>query len=242
MKPNYLIVGTMKGGTTALHDFICKHPEVAPPKQKEIHYFSLFPHRGVDWYLEHFEKKGKKITGEASPTYFDAACTPAIPRLIKAFNPQMRLILIVRDPIERAVSHFHHFRNINKIKDLINIDINDFFCRSHSAMLRQTTQLDFYLNQIIAFSLYSRKLKTYFSVFDREQILVVDSAKLKNSAQTVMTKVFEHLGIDNYYDNIFQEVRYSSRKTSSDLSDNTINHLREVFDCDYKEFRRMAGI
>jgi hypothetical protein len=242
MRPSYLIVGTMKGGTTALHDFICKHPDVVPPKQKEIHYFSLFPHKGIDWYLEHFQTTKNKITGEASPTYFHAACTPGIPRLIKAFNPQMKLILIVRDPIERAVSHFYHFRNVNKIKQIIDIDINEFFYRPHSAMLRQTTQLDFYLNQIITFSLYSRKLKAYLSVFDRDQILVIDSAELKNSARTVMTRVFDHLGVENYYHDVFQQVRYSSGKTSKDLSDEVRDHLREVFDVDYKKFRQRAGI
>jgi hypothetical protein len=242
MRPSYLIIGTMKGGTTALHDFICEHPDVIQPKQKEIHYFSLFPHRGVDWYLGHFKKNEKKITGEASPTYFDAACTPAIPRLIKAFNPQMKLILIVRDPIERAISHFHHFRNVNKIKEIIETDINDFFYRPHSAMLRQTTQLDYYLNQTITFSLYSRKFKAYLSVFDRDQILVIDSAELKNSPRRVMTKVFQHLGLENYYNDIFQQVRYSSGKTSKDLSDEVRNHLCEVFDPDYSRFMQMAGI
>jgi hypothetical protein len=130
----------------------------------------------------------------------------------------------------------------NKIKEIIDVDINEFFYRPHSAMLRQTTQLDFYLNQTITFSLYSRKLKAYLSVFDRDQLLVVDSAKLKNSARTTMTRVFDYLGIENFYDDAFQQVRYSSGKTSRNLSDEVKNHLREVLDEDYKVFRQRAGI
>jgi hypothetical protein len=79
-------------------------------------------------------------------------------------------------------------------------------------------------------------------VFDRDQILVIDSAELKNSARTVMTRVFDHLGVENYYHDVFQQVRYSSGKTSKDLSDEVRDHLREVFDVDYKKFRQRAGI
>ena len=65
--PNFLIIGTMKGGTTALYDFICEHPNVLAAKQKEIHYYSLYPYKGRDWYLEHFpERDDGVVCGEAS--------------------------------------------------------------------------------------------------------------------------------------------------------------------------------
>src|SRR6266700_6115485 len=108
--PHFIIVGTMKGGTTSLYDFITLHPDIERAKVKEIHYFSLNYHKGHQWYLDHFNSGPDKITGEASPTYFDAANMSLIPNLIKSFNPRVKILLIVRDPIERAISHYNHLR------------------------------------------------------------------------------------------------------------------------------------
>jgi hypothetical protein len=240
--PNYVIIGTMKGGTTALHDFICMHPDVEAPTQKEIHYFSLFPNQTKDWYLSHFNCDENKIIGEASPTYFDVAYTQAIPRLIKAYCPNSKLILIVRDPIERAVSHFYHLRNVNKIQSIIDVDINDFFGRPYQTMLKQTTDMDFYLHQVIDFSLYSRKYQSYISVIDMDKILVLDASDLKNSAKETMSKVFAHIGVHDFYDEEFEKVKYSSGRNSSELSVDVVTHLRGLFDDDYASFRRRAGL
>lgn len=239
--PDYLIIGTMKGGTTALQDFICKHPDVATPEKKEIHYFSLYPHMSREWYLGHFNGVGENTVGEASPTYFDVAYTQAIPRLIKSFNQEIKLILIVRDPVERAVSHFHHLKNINKIKSILDININDFFGRSYSQMLRQSSEIDFCLHQVIDFSLYARKFMTYLSVFERKQILVVDSLKLRNDAANTMNSVFRHIGISDFYDPEFELVKYSSGKGVSDLESSVREHLDCIFDEDVSAFWRAVN-
>lgn len=239
--PNYLIIGTMKGGTTALHDFICMHPDVDKPTQKEIHYFSLYPNKSWDWYLSHFLGNENKIIGEASPTYFDVAYTAAIPRMIRDKCPNCRLILIVRDPIERAVSHFYHFRNINKIKSIIDIDINEFFDRPCQRMLNQVTEIDFYLHQAINFSLYSRKYQLYSSVIDREKILVLNTFELRNSPKDTMSKVFAHIGAHDYYNEEFEKIKYSSGHNSLELSSDVVAHLREIFDDDFELFCRLSG-
>lgn len=232
----------MKGGTTALHDFICMHPEVEKPTQKEIHYFSLFPHQTKDWYLSHFNGDGDKVIGEASPTYFDVAYTQAIPRLIKDCCPNSRLVLIVRDPIERAVSHFYHLRNVNKIGSLANVDINDFFDQPYQSFLKQATERDFYLHQIIDFSMYSRKYQSFISVIDRDKILVLEASDLKYNAKDTMSKVYSHIGVHNFYDHEFEKIKYSSGRTSSELSSKVMSHLRELFDDDYASFRRLASL
>src|SRR6185312_12729174 len=106
--PEIFIVGTMKGGTTILYDYIRTHPKVIAGKSKEIHYFSLYSDRGAAWYLEHFPDRAEDVLSiDASPTYFDVAHTAAIPGFIKDAVPDARVLLIVRDPIERAISHFH---------------------------------------------------------------------------------------------------------------------------------------
>ncbi len=125
-RPQFIIIGAMKSGTTVLYDFICSHPRVQKATEKEIHYFSLYPYEGEKWYLDHFSGDSEMVYGEASPTYFHVANTLSIPRSIKEFSQDIKLILIVRDPVERAVSHFFHYQKINKIQALIDCDINKF--------------------------------------------------------------------------------------------------------------------
>jgi len=107
--PDIFIVGVMKGGTTVLHDYICTHPHISAGSQKEIHYFSLFYHEGPEWYANHFKDVNPKYrTIDASPTYYDATNTALIPRLIRNYTEDPRVILITRDPIQRAISQFVH--------------------------------------------------------------------------------------------------------------------------------------
>src|SRR5665213_166353 len=97
--PEIFIVGTMKGGTTILYDYICTHPRVLPGIQKEIHYFSLYADRELEWYLDQFPDRAEDCQSiDASPTYFDVAGMPTIPAYIKKASPSARIILIVRDP------------------------------------------------------------------------------------------------------------------------------------------------
>jgi hypothetical protein len=239
-KPDYLIIGTMKGGTTALNDFICTHPQVIAARCKEIHYFSLFPYQNQQWYLDHFPDQAGLLVGEASPTYFDIAYSQAIPQLIYHFHPHIKLILIVREPIARAVSHFFHLQRINQIAALADMDINTFFNQSYAAMLRQTTAVEFYLHQTINFSLYARKLLAYRGVFKPNQLLVIANESLKTDPQRVMQRVFQHLELDPYWDDSFTQFKYSSGQTVDILTPSVRDHLHALFDDDFSYFQQLA--
>lgn len=112
--PDFLIVGVAKAGTTSLFNYLAELPEVEPPKFKEIHYFSTlvsprhYPIDGQGWYRSHFPRRrdlrdAGAITGEATPRYMVEAI--AIER-IAADIPDSRWIVVLRDPVIRAQSHF----------------------------------------------------------------------------------------------------------------------------------------
>ena len=154
-KPSIFIVGTMKGGTTILHDYLCEHPKIKGGSQKEIHYFSLHYEKGTGWYNQHFSHLSEDfISIDASPTYFDAAHTNLIPKLIRNYNPASKAILLVRNPIERAISHFFHLKHVNKIPDIQKLQIDDFFARDVNLALAESDELDFCLMQVLWFSCY----------------------------------------------------------------------------------------
>lgn len=113
MRPTFVVVGAQRSGTTSLYQYLRRHPNILPAKKKEIHYFDYRYNRGLLWYLQNFPlrrpisrpdlRSRGLITGEATPSYIFHPLAPA--RLQRDF-PNMRLILVLRNPIDRAFSHF----------------------------------------------------------------------------------------------------------------------------------------
>jgi alginate O-acetyltransferase complex protein AlgJ len=240
--PDFLIIGTMKGGTTVLHDFINEHELVVPAEKKEIHYFSLYSDEEVEWYKKHFPKIEGKLVGDASPSYFDMANSIAIPKNIKKLLPGVKLILIVRNPVERAISHFSHLCRVNKIPILANMDVNEFFGRSFLDALRQTSTIDYYLSLVLSFSTYSRKYKNYLNVFDKEQLLVIKNEDLLRDPQNVMKRVFEFLELSPIKSKSFEQFKYSTGPSKKNLSEVNVRRLEEYLYPDYEVFCEDSGL
>ncbi len=115
--PNFLVAGSMKCGSSTLHQLLAQHPDIFMTEKKEQRYFSSEPWRrvSVDEYQEHFREGQKhKFRGESTPKYI--ATKRAVP-LIHAYNPDMKLVIIVRDPVTRILSHIHYtYRKIHKME------------------------------------------------------------------------------------------------------------------------------
>ncbi len=240
--PDFLIIGTMKGGTTVLHEFINEHEQVAKAEKKEIHYFSLHSDEDVQWYKQHFPCADGKLVGEASPTYFDMVNSGAIPKNIKKLLPGVKLILIVRDPVERAISHFSHLCRVNKIPVLVDMDVNDFFGRSFSVAHRQTGIIDYYLSLVLSFSTYFRKYQYYLNVFDKDQLLVLSNEELLRDPQTIMKRVFEFLGLSPFKSKSFEQFKYSTGPAKRSISAENLRRLREYLYPDYASFCKATGL
>lgn len=106
--PDFLIIGAQKAGTTSLHAYLCQHTSVAPPVTKEIHFFDNEFHRGLGWYRAHFRRVvPRALSGEATPYYL---FHPLAPQRVAEALPDSQLIVVLRDPIDRAFSHHNHER------------------------------------------------------------------------------------------------------------------------------------
>lgn len=108
--PHFVIIGTQKGGTTSLYNLLIRHPLVRSSVLKELHFFDKHFSEGVEWYRRCFprpeHKEGREtVTGEATPYYmFDAA----VPGRMAEILPEARLVALLRNPVDRAYSHYHH--------------------------------------------------------------------------------------------------------------------------------------
>lgn len=114
MMPTFLVIGAMRGGTTSLYRYLCMHPRVLSAARKEVHFFDHHFRKGPGWYRAQFASRfarvaGKagplgRITGEASPSYM---LNPLAPGRAAALLPGAKLIAILRDPVDRAFSHYN---------------------------------------------------------------------------------------------------------------------------------------
>ena len=191
-RPNLFIIGAMKSATTSLHSYLSSHPEIFMSDPKEPSYFAeesqLFKEfpvmtRKGFWkneksYLSLFLDAGNaKLIGESSTIYTKRPRIEGIPNKIKAFAPDARLIYIMRDPVERTISHYwHEARWFNEDRDI----------------LEAVTQTPFY-RQV---SHYAMQLQPYFSLFSREQIYTLTSEELGNRPEVTLRRIFQWLGVE----------------------------------------------
>ncbi len=197
MLPNTIIIGAMKCATTSLHYYLNLHPEISMSAIKQLDFFisELNWHKGIDWYNSNFTDKSK-IYGETSPRYTNYPFYSGVPERMYSVVPDVKLIYIIRDPIERIISHYIHRywdgRENRNISDaLTNLDNNPYLPRSK----------------------YYMQLKQYLKYFPKSAILVITQEELHHYRQQTLQKVFRFLEVD---DSFYCQNLLSNRHRSSD--------------------------
>jgi Sulfotransferase domain len=208
LRPNFLVVGAQKAGTTSLHRYLAEHPAVLPASVKEVRYFNHFYTNGEAWYLAHFPLalRGAAVrrrlgvrpaVGESSAVYlFD----PRVPARVHAFDPAMKLVVLLRDPVERAYSHYQ--MEVRWGRETLPFD---------EAIDREEAELPRLLARAVADPLdtsdagfprsyvgrgrYAEQLERWLEFFPRQQLLVETSDDLLESPREVMQRVAAHLDI-----------------------------------------------
>jgi hypothetical protein len=187
--PDFMIAGSMKCGTTALYEYICQHPHVKARDPKEIHYFTFHLDRGEDWYRKFFYKEPSKIVGEASPSYFDLSRKqPEVVGYIKKLFPKTKILLVLRHPTDRAISHFYHDK-IRLKEHKLDIDL---FRKENLANFANVP----YLEDYIGTSFYLEQLDLWRSEFSDGSLLILKSEDLLSDSESIMRKVLYFLDLD----------------------------------------------
>lgn len=180
MLPNFLIIGAMKAGTTSLHAYLADHPQVHMAPTKELHFFveSLNWSRGVDWYERQFDGAGDATAvGEASPSYSGATYYPGVPQRIARVLPDVRLLYLVRHPVERMRSMYLHQLAIGE---------------EQRPAAEAFADDEPYLNT----SRYRWQLDRYLEHFDRDRLLVVTAEALRADRAATLAGVLAFLGVE----------------------------------------------
>jgi catechol 2,3-dioxygenase-like lactoylglutathione lyase family enzyme len=209
--PDLLIIGAQKSGTTSLYHLLAQHPRFLPAKTKEIHYFDKHPNRPVEWYRACFPLEARMAvqarvaggpvrTGEATPSYLFG---PPVPDRVADVDDELRLVAVLRDPVDRAYSHYHH----NRQKGRETLDFEAALAaeeerigaapeRAHEVADDLTAA--FYHFSYRARGIYVRQLEAWLERFDEEQLFVVGQGRLGEDPDGVLDEVAEHVGLPSF--------------------------------------------
>jgi hypothetical protein len=197
--PDFMIIGTPKSGTTSLFQYLIQHPKIIPSAKKELFYFSGRQAWGIRWYLKQFpvkEIKNGKLTFDGTPTYlYYKHGLQRISRLL----PNVKLIIILRNPIERAFSqwNFHKKGSSFLLKHPKAKDQRPFK-KAVQEEIKNNSNVHPYFQYVIR-GAYAKHLKNVYSYFSKKQVLLLDFAVLKNNPQAVLKKITDFLDIKFIY-------------------------------------------
>lgn len=189
--PQAIIIGVRKGGTRALIDMLGIHPNIATARG-EIHYFDRDENfsKGVQWYIERMPQTTPgQITVEKSPSYFIAA---DVPMRLSMVSKNVKILLIVRDPIERAISDFAQLDSRKQKKDSSRHTFEELAIRSDGEEVNED------YSPIIV-STYDVHYKRWLKYFDQRQIHIVNGDALIRNPFPELQNVETFLGLHSFY-------------------------------------------
>lgn len=222
LMPDFIIIGAQRCGTTSLYNYLVEHPDVVPAFRKEVHFFDNHFNKGITWYRSHFPLFWYKyyvnkirhqdfITGEASPYYI---FHPHAPQRIFETVPRVKLIALLRNPVDRAYSHYQHevkmgfetlsFEDaIEREKERLPIEM--------AKMLEDKNYCSFdhrnysYLSR----GIYVDQLEVWTSFFPRDQILVLKSEDFYDDPPATVKQVVEFMDLPNCRSNEYEKYSYT---------------------------------
>ena len=244
--PDFVIIGAAKSGTTSLYDYVTKHSHIKPAYTKEPHYFSSPEGFSLLYYKTNFPILTKQLTGEASTGYLSS---PEAPARMKAAIPNTKIIAILRNPVDRAYSHYHFARRQNvetsttfeealeleesrrkEYKEAIS-ELKSVFCERGVLKQGDLYQLLHNSSKVawasyLRYGHYAYHLENWFRHYSRDQFLVLSTEDLRRDRQDTLDQVFEFLGVSPYKVQDFKNLNVGRYKK---MREDTRQKLVEYF-------------
>lgn len=212
--PDFLVIGAQRAGTSTLYEYLVRHPCIGGASRKEVGYFDRRYHRGARWYRAQFPTRFQKkkalacggvfLTGEASPSYL---LNRDVPARVTAALPDIRLIAILRDPIDRAYSGYQREvrkgRETRPFADAVRAELPDPL-RDWKDNLAGRPLEDFYHRSYLARGLYAQQLEHWMTFYPRERFLLLSSEEFFKDALTVLNRTCDFLKLPPWPDQSFR--------------------------------------
>jgi hypothetical protein len=209
--PDFIIIGGQRCGTTSLYNYLVEHPQVSPAFMKETHFFTRNYRKGLNWYRANFpplwyrnrtqRRDGTDlVSGEATPYYLFYPHTPQ--RVSKAV-PDAKLIVLLRNPVDRAYSQYHH-----EIRQgLVTLSFKDALKREQEELPKETAKIlgdeDYHsvVHQsysYVARGIYVDQLERWTQYFSKEQMLILRSEDLAEEPVSTLGQVADFLKLPRW--------------------------------------------
>jgi sulfotransferase family protein len=221
--PDFLVIGAQKAGTTALYAYLRDHPAIVGPFWKEVDFFDRHWAKGEAWYRGQFPLRANgKLVGEASPSY---VFHPLAPSRVVSLVPDVTLIVLLREPGDRAYSHYQHEVALGREA----LSFEDALAAEDGRLRGAIEQLDadpdsfvseWWEHSYVSRGLYADQLERWLELFPREQLLVLTTDELGNRPAETYASVLGFLGasphaLDAYprvFDREYAPMRDETRK------------------------------
>jgi hypothetical protein len=238
--PDFLIIGVQKGGTTSLYRYLNEHPNIGGANIKEVDYFGKYYRRGLSWYRAQFPTLYRKrytrdilkenyILGEASPNYF---FQPHVPERVARVLPQAKLIVLLRNPVERAYSHYRHnatrgFEHAS-FAEAVASEEQRIQAEREKALRDEWYYSTTYMRQsYLAKGIYVDQLKHWLEFFPREQVLVLKSEDLYEEPERIYKQTLAFLAVPPLVPESLQKGFQQHNKSEDSLPGEIDPQLRE---------------
>lgn len=197
-KPDFIIIGAQKSGTTPLYFFIKQHPQVVY-KKGEVHFFDLMFHKGTGWYKRRFDPRPTQnhLIGDKSPYYM---IHPLVPKRIRNLYPDVKIVAILRNPVDRAYSHYwhnvRHGRETLSFEEAIKAEPERLKGEKWKIIHDPAHKGENYRHfSYLKRGVYVEQLKHWLRFFPKEQIFIISSSDLRTKPDVVMSDLFAFLGV-----------------------------------------------
>jgi hypothetical protein len=242
MKVDFLIVGAQKSGTTALNRYLRTNDDIEMARTKELHFFDNEYNfiNNVDYskYHSSFENSRKEtLKGESTPAYM---YWYAAPRRIWEYNPRMKLIVVLRNPIDRAFSHW----NMQRDRNADNLSFSEAI-RIEKQRCRETLPLQHYRHSYTDRGFYTEQIRRLWHFFPKEQVLILKYEELKSDISNTLQKISSFLEVKGFteiqYENVHAR-KYATQMEEADrlylesLYSNEIINLERILDWDCSDW------
>jgi len=236
-KVGFVIAGTQRGGTTTLYEYLRRHPEICMPVEKELHFFDddelwRSPPPPYERYHAAFRvEPSHRLLGEATPVYM--YWEPALPR-IREYNPTMKLIVLLRNPITRAYSHWNH--EWQSGRETLSF---------HDALLaermrsEQVKPAQLRYSSYVQRGMYTPQLQRIWRSFPASQTLVLRTDDLRTGLADVFARVADFLGVARFAP--VNAITANAHAYEAPMAAEDRRYLAGVFEAEIGQLERLLG-
>ncbi len=239
--PDFIIIGSQKCGTSSLYQYLVQHPWILPARKKEVHYFDdVNYHQGSNWYRAHFSLAAYEtylklrnrhdiLTGEASPYYL---AYPRAPERIARVMETVKLIVMLRNPVDRAFSHYYH--QVRKGREGLSfeeaIEAEEERLRGEREKILRNGNYysyNFWAYSYLTRGIYIEQIEAWMKYFTKEQFLILKSEDFFSNPEKEFNRTLRFLELPNYKLQTYSKVNAGSYdKMSVATRKNLLNFFR----------------